>query len=51
MPEGVAATGGNPPAAGLPSAAEPIPVRDVRDAVAWLRHAARTPGNGAVSNA
>jgi len=44
MPEGV-------PAAGLPSSAEPIPVRTVSDAVAWLRHAARTPGNGAVSNA
>jgi len=44
VPEGV-------PAAGLPSAAEPIPVRDVGDAVAWLQEAARTPGNGVVSNA
>ncbi len=43
MPEGF-------PAAGLPNTAERIPVRDVADAVAWLRRAARTPGDAAVTN-
>jgi len=43
MPEGVS-TGG------INADAEPVPVRDVADAVAWLREAARTAGNGAVSN-
>jgi DNA repair protein RadA/Sms len=44
LPEGA-------PASGLPRGAERIPVRDVADAVAWLRQAAGTPGHGSVTNA
>src|SRR5262245_7114389 len=42
MPEGVS-TGG------INADAEPVPVRDVADAVAWLREAASTDGKGDVS--
>jgi DNA repair protein RadA/Sms len=38
-------------AGALPGGAEPVPVRDVADAVAWLRQAAGTPGHGAETNA
>jgi DNA repair protein RadA/Sms len=43
LPEGA-------PAAGLPAGAERIPVRDVADAVAWLRRAAGTPVHRAVTD-
>jgi DNA repair protein RadA/Sms len=39
------------PPGGLPRDAEVIPVRDVAQAVAWLRRAARTPGHDGVSDA
>ncbi len=38
------------PPGSLPADAEIVPVRDVADAVAWLRRSSRSPGNGAVPN-